>query len=115
MSRCRRSAPPHVTQAQADAVFLGERLTPVLDAVADRRVARGALMRQNLWLAVIYNADRGADRDCRLRDAADRRAGDVRLVDPGDAQRVACAPGRCCAGPLPGAAMAAAVPRTVAP
>jgi len=44
-----------VTQAQADAVFLGERLKPVLDAVAISRRARG-LMTENLWLAVIYNA-----------------------------------------------------------
>ncbi|MGH8734565.1 MAG: HAD-IC family P-type ATPase, partial [Burkholderiales bacterium] len=45
----------HITQAQADAVFMGERLTPVLDSVMLSRRAR-ALMRQNLWLAVIYNA-----------------------------------------------------------
>jgi Cu2+-exporting ATPase len=44
-----------VTQAQADAVFLGERLMPVLDAVAISRRARG-LMTENLWLAAIYNA-----------------------------------------------------------
>jgi Cu2+-exporting ATPase len=44
-----------VTQAQADAVFLGERLKPVLDAVAVARRARG-LMTENLWLAAIYNA-----------------------------------------------------------
>lgn len=44
-----------ITQAQADATFLGERLGPVKDAVAIARKAR-ALMRQNLWLAVIYNA-----------------------------------------------------------
>jgi len=36
-------------------VFLGERLKPVLDAVVIARRAR-ALMQQNLWLAVIYNA-----------------------------------------------------------
>jgi Cu2+-exporting ATPase len=45
----------HITQAQADAVFMGERLEPVLDAVTLSHRAR-ALMRQNLWLAVIYNA-----------------------------------------------------------
>jgi P-type Cu2+ transporter len=44
-----------LTQAQADAVFLGERLKPVLDAVAISRRARG-LMTENLWLAAIYNA-----------------------------------------------------------
>ena len=44
-----------IAQAQADAVFLGEKLTPVLEALVVSRRARG-LMRQNLWLAVIYNA-----------------------------------------------------------
>jgi Cu2+-exporting ATPase len=43
-----------VTQAQADAVFLGERLKPVLDVVTIARRARG-LMKQNLWFAAIYN------------------------------------------------------------
>ncbi|PDT75841.1 heavy metal translocating P-type ATPase [Bradyrhizobium sp. C9] len=44
----------HLSQTVADAVFLGERLVPVLTAV---KVSRKALrlMRQNLWLAVIYN------------------------------------------------------------
>jgi Cu2+-exporting ATPase len=44
-----------VTQAQADAVFLGERLAPVLDAIVVARRAR-ALMQENLWFAAIYNA-----------------------------------------------------------
>jgi P-type Cu2+ transporter len=44
-----------LTQAQADAVFLGERLKPVLDAVSIGSRAR-LLMAENLWLAAIYNA-----------------------------------------------------------
>jgi len=44
-----------LTQAQADGVFLGERLTPVLQAVTIALRAR-RLMYQNLWLAGIYNA-----------------------------------------------------------
>jgi P-type Cu2+ transporter len=44
-----------LTQAQADAVFLGEKLTPVLDAITVASRAR-SLMTENLWLAVIYNA-----------------------------------------------------------
>jgi P-type Cu2+ transporter len=44
-----------VTQAQADAVFLSEKLKPVLDAIVVARRAR-KLMTQNLWLAAIYNA-----------------------------------------------------------
>jgi Cu2+-exporting ATPase len=43
-----------ITRAQADAVFLGDRLSPVLDAIITARRAR-ALMKQNLWLAAIYN------------------------------------------------------------
>ncbi len=45
----------HLTQAHADALFLGEQLAPVLRAVDVSRRAR-SLMRQNLALAVIYNA-----------------------------------------------------------
>jgi Cu2+-exporting ATPase len=43
-----------VTQAQANAVFLGERLKPVLDALVVARRAR-ALMKENLLFAAIYN------------------------------------------------------------
>lgn len=44
----------HVAQAQADALFLGERLQPVVDAVRISTKAR-RLMVQNLWLSAIYN------------------------------------------------------------
>lgn len=44
-----------LTQAQADAVFLGDRLRPVLNALTVSRRAR-ALMTENLWFAGIYNA-----------------------------------------------------------
>jgi len=44
-----------LTQAQADAVFLGDKLKPVLDAIMIARRAR-ALMTENLWFAALYNA-----------------------------------------------------------
>ena len=44
-----------LTQAYADAMFLGDRLAPVADAVALARKAK-ALMIQNLWFSVLYNA-----------------------------------------------------------
>jgi Cu2+-exporting ATPase len=43
-----------LTQAQADAVFLGERLGPVRDAIVVASRAR-RLMTQNLWFAGVYN------------------------------------------------------------
>ncbi|WP_426420893.1 heavy metal translocating P-type ATPase [Bradyrhizobium genosp. A] len=45
----------HLSQSVADAVFHGERLAPVDAAIAGSRKAL-RLMRQNLWLAVTYNA-----------------------------------------------------------
>ncbi len=45
----------HLSQATADAVFLGEKLSPVAEALAIARRAR-RVMRQNLLLAAIYNA-----------------------------------------------------------
>ena len=45
----------HLTQAHADALFLGEHLKPVLRAVAVSQRAH-TLMKQNLALAAIYNA-----------------------------------------------------------
>ena len=44
-----------LTQGQADAVFLGDRLMPVVEAIAIARRSR-RLMKQNLWLAACYNA-----------------------------------------------------------
>jgi Cu2+-exporting ATPase len=45
----------HLTQSAADAVFLGERLAPVVAAVEISRRAK-RIMRENLWLALVYNA-----------------------------------------------------------
>jgi Cu2+-exporting ATPase len=45
----------HLTQAAADAVFLGDRLAPVTATIAIARRAR-RLMRENLVLAIGYNA-----------------------------------------------------------
>ena len=45
----------HLAQAAADAIFLGERLEPVATALKLSRSAF-SVMKQNLWLAVIYNA-----------------------------------------------------------
>jgi len=45
----------HLTQAHTDAVFLGEKLEPVLRAIVGARRAR-TLMLQNLAFAAAYNA-----------------------------------------------------------
>jgi P-type Cu2+ transporter len=44
----------HLAQAQADVLFMGERLTPVADALRLSAKAR-RLMLENLWLSVVYN------------------------------------------------------------
>jgi len=44
----------HLSQAAADAVFLGDRLAPVIATLRIARRARAAMI-QNLWLSVIYN------------------------------------------------------------
>ena len=44
----------HLSQATADLVFLGEPLAPVVAAIDYSRKAL-RLMRQNLWLAAVYN------------------------------------------------------------
>jgi P-type Cu2+ transporter len=44
----------HLAQTTADAVFLGDRLLPVAEAIAIARKAKH-VMRENLWLAVVYN------------------------------------------------------------
>lgn len=44
----------HVAQAVADAVFLGDRLMPVADALCHARRARSAMV-QNLWFSTLYN------------------------------------------------------------
>jgi Cu2+-exporting ATPase len=44
----------HLTQAAADAVFMGERLQPVSAALALARRAK-RIMAENLWLAALYN------------------------------------------------------------
>jgi Cu2+-exporting ATPase len=44
----------HVSQAAADAVFMGRRLAPVIAALEAGRRAR-RLMMQNLWFSALYN------------------------------------------------------------
>ena len=45
----------HLSQATADMVFLGDNLMPVFSTILYSRKALH-LMRQNIWLAVVYNA-----------------------------------------------------------
>lgn len=44
----------HLSQAAADAVFLGDRLLPVADALRLSKRARAAI-EQNLWISALYN------------------------------------------------------------
>ena len=77
-----------MSQSVADAVFLGERLAPVTTAIGISRKAL-RLMRQNLWLAVVYNALAVPDRGCGAGDPADCGSRHVRLLVVGHAQCVA--------------------------
>lgn len=45
----------HLSQATADMVFLGDNLMPVFAAISRSKKAL-RLMRQNIWLSVVYNA-----------------------------------------------------------
>lgn len=47
-------AATHLAQSAADAVFIGDRLAPIVAALAVGRKAK-AVMLQNLWLAIGYN------------------------------------------------------------
>ena len=80
-----------ISQAQSDAVFLGDSLAPVCPDAPYVRGGRRAAMRQNLCACRRLQRRRRAGRDGGLRHAADRRRGHVRLVDPGDAERAAVA------------------------
>ncbi len=44
----------HLSQAASDAVFLGDRLQPVADALRLSKKARAAIQ-QNLWISALYN------------------------------------------------------------
>ena len=76
------------TQNAADAVFQGDGLQPVVEIVDVARQA-GRLVRQNLALALLYNARRRPARHPGARDAAGRGARHVVLVAAGHRQRAA--------------------------
>ena len=80
-----------ITQAQADAVFLGERLLP---GARGRRVGarRQALDDAESLAGRDLQHDRGADRDRGLCHAAHRRARHVGIIVPGHAQCLARQP-----------------------
>ena len=71
-----------VTQSAADIVFQGASLAAIPDALALAREA-DTLMRQNLVARLVLQPGGRAAGDRRPGDAADRRAGDVVVFDPG--------------------------------
>ena len=82
----------HLTQAHADALFLGDHLAPVLSAVvicAPRPRLDEAEPRARRDLQHVCRAAG----DCRHGNAADRRGRDVGVFAPRDAQRLARADG----------------------
>ena len=75
----------HIAQAQADALFLGERLAPGRRRRRLRGQGQEADGRKSLAVADLQRHRRAA-RGLRPCDAAHRGAGDVRLLGPGHAQ-----------------------------
>jgi P-type Cu2+ transporter len=80
----------HLTQAAADAVFLGDRLDPVAAAIEIARRAR-RLMRENLLLAVAYNAVAVPVAILGFAEPAHRRTRHVGIVGP---RHLECAAGK---------------------
>ena len=78
----------HLTQAQADALFLGDRLAPALRAVIVARQGPFADAAESRARRDLQR-DRRTDRGRRPGYAADRSRGDVGVLDPGDAERPA--------------------------
>ena len=77
-----------LVQAQADAIFLGDRLAPVARSLDVARQAR-ALMRQNLGGAIVYNLCAVPLAVAGEVDASHRRGRHVVFVDPRHAERLA--------------------------